>query len=98
MFDPNAKPKTTAYTIDRALIVKAVLAVAGMSSAPGTSVAAGSKKANDVTPQTARAPIIQFNRLSLSARRLGTHLPTQLPALKTAISWYENACVIALLE
>lgn len=42
MFDPHAKPKTTAYTIDRALIVKAVLAVAGMSSAAGTSVAAGS--------------------------------------------------------
>jgi hypothetical protein len=42
MFDPDAKPKITAYTIDRALIVKAVLAVAGMSSAAGTSVAAGS--------------------------------------------------------
>ena len=86
MFDPDAKPKTTAYTIDRALIVKAVLAIAGMSSAAGTSVAARSQKANDVTPQTARAPIIHLNRPSLSARRPSTHLPTQLPALKTAIS------------
>lgn len=92
MFDPDAKPKITAYTIDSALIVAAVFDVAGVR------MAAGSQNVNDVAPHTARAPIMQLKRPNLSANKPGTHRPRQLPALKMAISWYEKACDMAPLD
>lgn len=80
MFDPEAKPNVTAYTIDSTLIMVASEEVVGVR------MVAGNQKVKDVAEHTASAAIILFHRPNLSARKPGTHLPIQLPALKIAMS------------
>ena len=81
MFDPEAKPNMTAYTIDRALIA------ATAEGDDGASSDAGNQNVKEVAEQIARAAIMLLKRPSLSARKPGTQRPTQLPALKMARSW-----------
>ena len=60
------------------------------ASVVGVRSDAGSQNTSDVAEQTASAAIMLLKRPSLSARRPGTQRPRQLPALKMAMSWYEN--------
>ena len=80
MLDPDAKPKVTAYTIERALIAVTSADVVGVSKD------AGNQRVKDVAEQMANAAIMLLNRPSLSARKPGTQRPRQLPALKMARS------------
>ena len=92
MFEPDANPMMTAKAIVRPLTVPA------LSGPLATSTAAGIQRQKEASMQIPTVMIMVLNRPSRSAMYPGAHLPTTLPALKMAMTWYAKVELMAPVE